>query len=253
MSETNNSELEKIIEIVHSYKKEYNTFYNVARSYVGDLFSYSQIQLSAIDAYKENTFIGGFEMDYSNVDWSDFHEFGSDAWFINIKSLTTSYPGIDKTTGRMYCIETHVTSSRAEADTYIEYYCNSENEAGVTTLNWKKNAEGVPNLFEYHFCDFGSKFVIQAYFNIVDGEFSLTRINAQYPGNRIDQNLMTEDDQEAIISYILSEVERIPQAAADLTSANEKAAADAGITVPEEMQSVPVSYDKEILRKMLGK
>ncbi len=38
-----------------------------------------------------------------------------------------------------------------------------------------------------------------------------------------------------------------------LPSANEKAAADAGITVPEEMQSVPVSYDKEILRKMLGK
>lgn len=147
----------------------------------------------------------------------------------------------------------HVTSSRAEADTYIEYYCNSENEAGVTTLNWKKNAEGVPNSFEYHFCDFGSKFVIQAYFNIVDGEFSLTRFNAQYPGNRIDQNLMTEDDQEAIISYILSEIERIPQAAADLTSANEKAAADAALQCRRKCKAFLFHTIKKFLGKCWGK
>lgn len=246
------SSFERIKDVIFGYEKSFPSFENVARSYVSDIYSYSQVQLSIINKYSESALIGNYRMDYSDVDWSVFNSFGTAAWFVRIHSNTASFPGVDLETGRVYCKETHITSSNAEADTYIEYYYESDENMGVTTLNWKKDSNGTYKSFEYHFFDFGSNIIMQAYYNIFDGAMELIAFNAQYPGNKIYNKEMSENDSKMIESYILSEIDRIPETADKLAEQNKQIAADEGIEIPDEMRDVPITYDVDVLRSMLG-
>ena len=63
---------------------------------------------------------------------------------------------------------------------------------------------------------------------------------------------MSENDSKMIESYILFEIDRIPEVADNLAEQNKKLAADEGIEIPDEMRDVPIKYDVDVLRSMLG-
>ena len=143
-------------------------------------------------------------MDYSNVDWDvfDYATFGQATWFINIHSETASFPGVDIETGRVYCQETHITSRKLNAETIIEYFYNSENDLGVTTLNYQTSPTTGKKTFEYNFFNITGNMVLVGYYDISDDDsLSFENFSAYYPGNKVTSSIVSDDENNFILNH----------------------------------------------------
>ena len=177
-------------------------------------------------------------MDYSNVDWDvfDYATFGQAPWFINIHSETASFPGVDIETGRVYCQETHITSRKLNAETIIEYFYNSENDLGVTTLNYQTSPTTGEKTFEYNFFDITGNMVLVGYYDISDDDsLSFENFSAYYPGNKVTSSIVSDDENNFINEFILSEITRISSKSEELINKNVEIVADTNLEVSEEL------------------
>ena len=250
------SNVEKVRTIIRKYQNSYPSFANWAASFIGDIFSYSQIQLSIINQYSEEALINNFEMDYSKVDWNvfDYKTFGQATWFIRIHSDTASFPGVDTETGRVYCQETHITSRKLNAETTIEYFYNSDDDLGVTTLNYQTSPESGEKTFEYYYFDITGNMVLVGYYDISDdGSMSFDHFSACYPGNQVDSFMVTADENNFINEFILSEISRISTKSEELKANNAKIAENTNLEVSKDLLPVTVEYSADTLKRMLGK
>lgn len=250
------STVEEVRNIIQKYQSSYPSFANWAASFIGDIFSYSQIQLSIINQYSEESLINNFKMDYSKVDWNvfDYKTFGQATWFIRIHSDTASFPGVDTETGRVYCQETHITSRKLNAETTIEYFYNSDDDLGVTTLNYQTSPESGEKTFEYYYFDITGNMVLVGYYDISDdGSMSFDHFSACYPGNQVDSFMVTADENNFINEFILSEISRISTKSEELKANNAKIAENTNLEVSKDLLPVTVEYSADTLKRMLGK
>lgn len=253
-ADTETTPLQTVRDIMKSYGDDYSNFANWAASYVGDIFCYSQIQLSIIGEYSEEALAGNFIMDYSEVDWTVFNKpaFGMATWFTSVHSDTASFPGVDSETGRVYCTETHVTSRKLNAETDIEYYYNSDTDMGVTTLNWQTNPQTGAKSFEYNFFDIGADMVLVGNFSVSGDTLTPTDIRGYYPGKTVFDDHLTESEKQIVYQFMLNEIERISGKTTELAELNAERAEEENITVPDEARNVKVKLDPEVLKRMLG-
>ena len=222
-----------------------NSFDSLERSYVGDIFAYSQLQYAIMDEYGAGALVGGFSATY---DWSEMH---SPQWSDDVNAVlsfqsftapnTASFPGAVE--NRTYVKQTHRNST---ITANLEYYCDeATGEIGVTTINYHESGS-----YEYHYCDAATHFVLTAYGRYENGEVTITSFAVNVP-NVVTYDF-TDEEKAFIFDYVESERVRIESRIAELDASNAAIAEREGIEIPEELRPVAVSPDIPALASLLG-
>ena len=234
---------------------------SLINTYIADIYSYSQIQLSLIDEYESEALVGTYNVDYSNVDWGanlevvdqiDIQLKNMLLFLSSVKPVVAQFVGVNSKTDKAYIAQTHELG-RDNSEAKLEYFYDEQtNEMGVTTLNWHYSRDtGEFTGFEYHYCDAGNNVVITAR-GTMDANSQLTLTSATIYTKRGVFSNWKEDDKQLVFGYVLSEVERIEEEMDRLSKRNADLVDSAGnFEVPEEPRSVTVNYDYEILRSMI--
>lgn len=185
-------------------------------SYVADIFSYSQVQSSIIEEFGEDALTDVYALDYSNVNWSS-DTTGQGAWIQSTKLLSAAFAGADLESGNVYCTQAH-KSQGVLVLANLEYYYDSDDNMGVTTLNWHSNGR-----FEYHYCSAGTYEILQAFgtYN-QNGDITLTDFSIFQQNSVLGSYSCSASDKALVYDYVLSEVARINGKIDDLQEQNER-------------------------------
>ncbi len=220
-------------------------------SYVADIFSYSQVQTSIINSFGEEALTDVYALTYDTVDWSS-DTTGWDNWINSTKLISASFAGADLESGNVYCTQSH-KSNNVLVLANLEYYYNSDDDMGVTTINRHKNGE-----FQYHYCSAGTYENLQA-FGSYDGNGNITLTSFRYyhQYDIIDSYFCDDADEETVYNYVKSEVARINGKIESLNEQNKRErTVDGTEEVDSEKEHVgtcAVSLDFNILSRMLIK
>ena len=222
---------------------------SIFNSYVADIFSYSQVQTSIIDQFKESSLKDVYALTYENVDWKSDTS-GQGYWIEQTKLLSAAFAGTNLENGNVYCTQAHI-SNRVLVLANVEYFYNSDGDMGVTTINYHGNGR-----FEYHYCSAGSYEILQAFGGYdSDGNITLTSFTAMNKEGRRESARFEQEDIRFVYSYVLSEVERINGTMDDLQKLNEREVtlngteAEGGVHIGV----CSVNFDFATLSKMLIK
>lgn len=234
----------------HAVKEEKNQSYaNLERSYVGDIFTYSQLQYAIMDEYGAGALVGGFNASYdwseaNSSQWSDNADIAAVVGFQrSVAPDTASFPGAVE--GRTYVTQTHRSTSRVTA--YLEYYCDENTgESGVTTINYHENGR-----YEYHYCDAATHFIIAAFGTYDEEGVTLSSFNVNAPYTIVSYEF-SEEDRTILFNYVESERVRIESRIAVLKTNNAAVAERENIETPEDMRNVVVRPDISALASLLG-
>ena len=256
--------LQDILSIFDKYNPDGST--NIdgnINSYIGDIFSYSQIQLSLIDEYESEALVGTYNIDYSNVIWEYLPDgvFDMDINFLlgflqSTKPLTARFIGVDPTTNKTYISQTHKVVNNDVRAKLEYFYDNQTNDMGVTTLNWHYSGDtGAFSHFEYHYCDPMSDLILYANGELNESdELEITRFTLYTQKGMYRSNYLDDDDNTAVSQYILSEVSRIESTMHSVEELNSQILLLADdFEAPAEPRTLTVSYDFSILYGMIRK
>lgn len=221
-------------------------------SYVADIFSYSQVQTSIINAFGEQALTDVYALTYDTVDWSsDKTPYGD--WIKSTKLLSASFAGADLESGNVYCTQAHKSNGKLVLAN-LEYYYNSDDDMGVTTIN--KHSDG---RFEYHYCSAGTFENLQAFGSYdSNGDITLTSFGFYCQKGVIVSDFCTDADKEIVYDYVKSEVARINGKIESLNEQNERertvdGTEEAGDTQQAHVSTCAVSLDFSVLARMLIK
>lgn len=254
--------LDEIRALIYSAVPDTGEEYTSADSYIGDIFTYSQLQLALMDEYESESLIGTYAVTY---DWSGFDRDPSYAadmvlWqTVSFQRLmapdTASFPGAEEETGRTYISQTHM-EGKITAD--LEYYYDDETgEMGTTTINYHRGGH-----FEYHFCEANEDLVLfvtgsyddERNVTLSDGFTAYTRNGMlRCTSGSDDARRFGEENIDAVMGYVRSEIDRIEGKIDELEAENAALAEAAGYVSPEERRSVLVTPDISVLKEMLGR
>lgn len=264
MSLTDNEliELDDVLALLDKYEPNAQTeIVGLINTYIADIFSYSQIQLSLIEEYESEALVGTYNVDYSNVDWGANLEIVDDKdvelknmlmFLSSVKPFIAQFIGVNQNTNKAYIAQTHrLGSSNSEAK--LEYFYDEQTgDMGVTTLNWHYSLDtGEFNGFEYHFCDAVNNFVMTAR-GTLDSNAQLKITNVSVYTEEGVFNMWSEEDKELVFGYVISEINRIEAEMDRLAEQNAEIVNQAkDFEVPEEPRSVLVKYDYSILKSMI--
>ena len=235
-------------------------FRTTFHSYVCDIFIYSQVQLALLENFGTDSLVNAYEIEYSNDDWDEFSAGKIDVeWFKAILPYYATFTGADMETGRVYCVQEHLTSyNRARTYTELEYYYNSPDDYGVVTLNLQYGTDGEPDAFEYHYCDMGAGFVVIAKYS-VDGDVikpSYAQIytsDGYYSVSASSTNgEFTDERADIVFGYIESDTARIHAKTEEITAANDALAASYGIEHSATNDTCVVELDLGLLTELVG-
>lgn len=254
--------LNNVLALLDKYQPNSNTdIFGLINTYVADIYSYSQIQLSLIEEYESEALVGTYNVDYSNVDWGASLEIKDEVdeelrfllmFLSNVKPIVAQFVGVNQDTDKAYIAQTHkLYGNNSEAK--LEYFYDEQtNDMGVTTLNWHYNQDtGEFAGFEYHFCDAVNNIVIFAA-GTLDENSQLIIKNSNIYTEKGMFSAWSEEDKELLFGYVLSEVDRIETEMDRLAKQNAEIVDKAkDFEVPEEPRSVVVNYDYTILRSMI--
>lgn len=222
------------------------------KTYVSDIFSYSQIQLSLINEYDSAALINEYNLTYDETDW-DNADLGSinSTWFKSVLPYTASFSGSDTESGRVYCKQKHTVGAN-DVLAKLEYYYGSDNDMGVTTLNWHYNAAGKLVNFEYHCYDSQTKTVVFAPGSIGSNDqiifsniFIFTLDNTYFMGSS------PSEYRTVLTGFFSSEIIRISDKIKELEESN-SALAELSHTKSDSVTTHEVDFDFIKLITMLG-
>lgn len=232
----------------YTIKDEPNSsFDGLERSYVGDIFTYSQLQYAIMDEYGAGALVGGFSATY---DWSEMHspQWSENADVYSVLSFqsyaapdTASFPGAVE--NRTYIKQRHYNST---VTANLEYYCDeTTGEIGVTTINYHESG-----IYEYHYCDAATHFILTANGRHENGKVTINSFRVNVPNVVIYD--FTDEEKAFIFDYAESERVRIESRIEELDESNAAIAEREGIEIPNEPRPVAVSPDISALASLLG-
>lgn len=234
---------------------------SLINTYIADIYSYSQIQLSLIEEYEGEALIGSFNVDYSNVDWganiqandyTDIQLKNMLLFLSRVKPVKAQFVGVNMDTDRVYLAQMHEVSGD-NTNAKLEYFWDEQTgDIGVTTLNWHYSQQtGEFTKFEYHFCDAVNSIVVTAVGTMDENSrVSLSSVTIYTLKGVFSK--WDEDIRDIVFDYVLSEIDRI-EGEIDSLAAQNAAIVDRAenFEVPEDPRTISVNYDYDVLRGMI--
>ena len=223
-------------------------------SYICDIYNYSTSLNNIIEEYGDQAFLADIALTYEDVDYtimqSEYDLNNNVTWYTERAHLNSAtYAGADEETGMVYMVQTHKSTMYGDNGTArVEYYYNSDDDMGVTTVNsYEQNGE--TTRYGYYFYDLANDFVFSM---ILNTDMTIRSMELHTSGHTLTSSRISDEEKQAMLEYTLQEMDRITKKTEELKEQNRETSVAEGIETPDIDATCSVKYDFSVLAAMLG-